>query len=109
MPGTGHKSIRSHQRALVRMHDGTTFVDTFLEDRDWCLVFETRGRVASALVRTVSPYRPLEGSQFLNEQAKHTCVICSNTYQAKEATKMIQVNNQFICRGCVRQIVEQAR
>lgn len=106
---TGHKSIRSRQRALVHLHDGTCFVDTFLEDRDWCLVFETRGRIASRLVRTVSPYRPIEGHQFLDEAVRVPCVICSNSYQAREAARMITISDKRICRGCVRQIVEQAR
>lgn len=107
MAGAGHKSIRPGQRGLVRLKDGTSFVDRFLEDTDVHLIFEERGRVASALVRTVSPYRPIEGGQRLGEDLKRTCALCGNSYQAREASRMIVVASKAICRGCVREILKQ--
>jgi hypothetical protein len=107
MPGSGHKSICPGQRALVRLHDGSVFVDRFVADRDSHIVFAERGRVPSVKIRTVAPYRPLEGSQHLGEQLCRTCVLCGNTYQAREAAKMVVVADKPICRGCARQIAEQ--
>jgi hypothetical protein len=107
MAGTGHKSIRPGQRALVWLKSGTSFVDRFLEDKDSILVFEERGRVPSALVRTVAPYRPIEGAQRLGEDLRRVCVLCGNTYQAREAARMAVVAGKCVCRGCIRTILEQ--
>jgi hypothetical protein len=109
MPGAGHKSIRPGQRALVWLKRGTSFVDRFLEDKDVHLVFEEHGRVASALVRTVSVYRPLEGSQRLGEDLRRTCALCGNTYQAREAERMALVSGKAVCRGCARTIRDPGR
>jgi len=109
MASTGHKSIYPGQRALVRMHDRSVFIDRYVEDRDRHIVFAEHGRVRSEDIRTVSPYRPLEGSQHLGEQTRKTCVLCNNIYQAREASRMVTINNKDICRGCARQIVEQTQ
>lgn len=107
MSRTGHKSIYPGQRALVRLYDGTVFVDRFVADHDRFITFDEHGRVASDRIRTVTPYRPLEGSQHLGEQERRTCALCGNTYQAREAAKIVTVANKAVCRGCARQIAEQ--
>lgn len=107
MSRTGHKSIYPGQRALVRLCDGTVFVDRFVADHDRFITFAEHGRVASDRIRTVTPYRPLEGSQLCGEAQRDTCVFCTNTYQAREAAKMLTVAGKKVCRGCARILVEQ--
>ena len=67
MAGTGHKSVARGCTALVRLRDGTVLIDKFLEDRDRYLVFAEHGRIASDRIATVTPYRPVEGSQWRGE------------------------------------------
>lgn len=109
MAGTGHKSVARGCTALVRLRDGTVLIDKFLEDRDRYLVFAEHGRIASDRIATVTPYRPVEGSQWRGEAQRITCVLCTNTYQAREAAKMLHVAGRAICRGCARAIAEQLR
>jgi hypothetical protein len=107
MAGTGHKSILPGQRAMVHLHDGTRFVDRFLEDKDWAIVFEQRGTIPARLVRSVCRYRMDEAGDYAGESVKRTCYLCGNTYQAREAAKMVLVTGRTICRGCARLIAEQ--
>lgn len=106
MAGTGHKSITPGQRALVHLKNGQTFIDRFLEDRDHTIVFEQRGRVAAALVRSVCRYKMVEASNRDGEQLRRTCRLCDNTYQAREAVKMVAINGHHVCRGCLRTLLE---
>ncbi len=107
MAGAGHKSIRPGKMALIRFHDSRPpAIDRFLEDRDRFLVFKELGRVPSEEIRTVSEYRPHEGSMLRGEAEKKMCVLCGNTYQAREAQRTIVVHGKVVCRPCQREIAE---
>jgi hypothetical protein len=55
--GTSHMGVHRGKRVLVRMRDGTKFIDWFEDRTDRHLVLRNSGKVPKVQVKSMSYYR----------------------------------------------------